>query len=164
MKTIEPRIIWIGESLGYRGGRRTGLPLIDDFTLPSFSEKLGIRELLSPCTNQIKEMTASQVWAMLSRLSVNKVPFLWNIFPFHPYNEKKPLSNRQLKSSELEQTEDITDQLLNTFQFSQILALGKKSFNRLKQLGFDPIYIRHPSHGGSTIFRQQINEIYSTQS
>jgi hypothetical protein len=162
MNKINPSKILIGESLGYRGGRRTGLPLTDDLTLPKLSEKLEIENAITPCNNQIKEMTASQVWAFLSELEVKHLPFMWNIFPFHPHKEELPLSNRQLKSVELEYTEDIILYLLDSFHFSQIIALGKKSYTRLKQLGYDPIYVRHPSHGGSILFRKQISEIYSS--
>lgn len=160
MEEIQPSSIWVAEALGHRGGRRTGLAMTDDFNLPEVSKLLGIKNIKSACINQVREMTANQIWSLLAKLPIGDVPFLWNIFPFHPYLHKKSTSNRPLKSIELKETEDIFHYLFEFFEFDQILAIGKKSFLRLENLGYKPTYIRHPSHGGSKIFRKQMSEIY----
>src|SRR5262249_29263157 len=85
--------IWIARDLGYRGGRRTGLPLTDEVHLPTFSHVFGglkvHRATIGP---PVAERTAAIVWRMLRCISVPV--FLWNVFPFHPYLPGEPLSNR----------------------------------------------------------------------
>ncbi|MCE7735182.1 MAG: hypothetical protein GPJ54_09915 [Candidatus Heimdallarchaeota archaeon] len=161
MDQLKPSTIWIAEALGHRGGRRTGLAMTGDSNLNEISKLLDIQNLKPSCNNQVKEMTANQVWSILEKLSIEDIPFLWNIFPFHPYQPGKQTSNRPLKSIELQETEDIFHRLFEFFQFDQILTIGKKSFLRLQKLGYNPTYIRHPSHGGSKIFRKQMSEIYT---
>lgn len=160
MEQFKPSSIWIAEALGHRGGRRTGLAMTDDSNLRKVVKLLGIQNIRSACINQVKEMTASQIWSLLEKLPIGDIPFLWNIFPFHPYQHTKSISNRPLKSNELKEAEDIFHCLFEFFEFDQIFAIGKKSFQKLKIMGYDPTYIRHPSHGGSKIFRKNMCEIY----
>jgi hypothetical protein len=161
MKQLKPSTIWIAEALGYRGGRRTGIALTDDSSLPILGKLLKTKNMESPCINDTSEMTATQIWSMLESQTVPEIPFLWNIFPFHPYNNGNQISNRPLKSEELTATEDIIHTLFDFFKFQQILAVGKKSFHRLQKLGYEPMYIRHPSHGGSKQFRDQMQRVYN---
>jgi hypothetical protein len=85
--------IWIARDLGYRGGRRTGLPLTDEVHLPTFSQVFGGLKLHRATIGPpVAERTAAIVWRMLMCISVPV--FLWNVFPFHPYLPGEPLSNR----------------------------------------------------------------------
>src|SRR5438045_3471112 len=58
------RSLWLGRDLGYLGGRRTGIPLTDEFHLPVLSSSFGIAGI-AKATIDIdpkKERTAAAVW------------------------------------------------------------------------------------------------------
>ena len=80
--------VWIARDLGYRGGRRTGLPLTDEIHLQTFSQIYG-GLALSRATKgpPVAERTAAIIWKVLSE--INKPVFLWNIFPLHHFLAKK---------------------------------------------------------------------------
>ncbi|OLS26279.1 MAG: hypothetical protein HeimC2_15230 [Candidatus Heimdallarchaeota archaeon LC_2] len=160
MENIQPNVLWIGAALGHRGGRRTGLPFIDDKHIATLSKIYAIQNLQSACKTKMNEMTASQVWKFVIKLPKNKLPFFWNIFPYHPHKPGAPFTNRQLISSEILEVHEIIKLLSNHFGFESILSIGKKSHVTLKQMGFLSTYIRHPSHGGANIFQKQLREIY----
>ncbi|MEY8789852.1 uracil-DNA glycosylase [Klebsiella quasipneumoniae] len=85
--------IWVGRDLGYRGGRRTGLALTDEFHLDLAAKSLNTDSFYkSTKTICVKERTASEVWSLINLL--DKPPFLWNIFPFHPHEKNDSMSNR----------------------------------------------------------------------
>src|SRR5262249_2967803 len=85
--------LWIGRDLGYRGGRRTGLPLTDETHLSSHSAIFGCASLFRATKGPIVvERTATIIWRMLE--TIGRPVFLWNVFPLHPYEQGDPLSNR----------------------------------------------------------------------
>lgn len=156
----KPTTIWVAEALGHRGGRRTGIAMTDDRSIVKLSNLLDIQGIRPACQNNVKEMTANQIWSQLEQLSTLEYPFLWNIFPYHPHQKDNPISNRALNSYEIAETEDITRQLFDFFAFEKIVSIGKKSYQRLLHLGYEPTYVRHPSHGGSKLFKEQLKKIY----
>ncbi len=154
---LQPEIAWFGEALGHRGGRRTGLPFSDDYTISRFSDMYEI-EVVLPHPPTKPEVTATVIWDEIA--SLPDLPFLWNVFPFHPCGQSH-LSNRKPRISELSATADLTHKVLEFSDFTHILAVGRTAQQWLERLGYDTVYIRHPSHGGITRFREQIREFYS---
>ena len=72
----EVRSIWLGRDLGYRGGRRTGIPLTDEFHLGVLRNTFGVFGVVKATTAQeepLKERTASEVWKMLTTTVGSKV-------------------------------------------------------------------------------------------
>src|SRR5712672_912839 len=65
----EVRSIWLGRDLGYRGGRRTGIPLTDEFHLDVLKNTFDIFGLVKATVDEepTKERTATEVWKVLSR-------------------------------------------------------------------------------------------------
>jgi hypothetical protein len=51
---------------------------------------------------------------------------------------------------------------VNFYYFLKMVqpSVGRIAEKYLGQLGYDPAYIRHPSHGGSVIFKNQIAEYF----
>ena len=153
----QPRIALIGEALGYRGGRRTGLPFTSDLQLPLLTDKLGMK-FNEACIDLMKETTATAVWKIIDDLFSDSMPFLWNIYPFQPYKNLQ-LSNRNPGTKEIRQYSSLTQDLLSFFQFDEIVAIGKTAYKHLKSWGYDAKYVRHPSHGGARLFVEQM-ELY----
>lgn len=153
--------VWVARDLGYRGGRRTGLPLTDEVHLPEFSQIFGGLKLhRATIGSPVAERTAAIVWRMLTRISVPV--FLWNVFPYHPYVSGEPLSNRCHTGHERRACESFLIDLLDMLQPRQVVAIGTDAHRVLMGLGCkDCCYIRHPSYGGQNAFIAGIAELYN---
>jgi Uracil DNA glycosylase superfamily len=152
--------IWIARDLGYRGGRRTGLPLTDEVHLPTFGQVFGGLKLHRATIGPpVAERTAAIVWRMLMCISVPV--FLWNVFPFHPYLPGEPLSNRCHSARERRVSESFLTNLLDMLQPRHIVAIGGDAHRVVTALGCsDCYYVRHPSYGGQNAFIAGIAELY----
>ena len=152
--------VWIARDLGYRGGRRTGLPLTDEMHLQTFSEIYG-GLALSRATKgpPVAERTAAIIWRVLTQ--INRPVFLWNIFPLHPFEPGDPLSNRCHTRAEREVFQDLLFTLLNMLRPKSIIAIGRDAHQSLVDLAIDCRAVRHPSYGGQTEFIRGMNELYN---
>lgn len=161
--TFGPRTAWIGRDLGYRGGRRTGLPLTDEAHLPSFSSAFNVPSAKkATVTAPVAERTAAEIWRVI--MSLDEPPFLWNAFPFHPHESDSPLNNRCHTKKEFQACEDLLAELMGMFNFERIYVLGNDAGRAMERLGLSFTYIRHPSYGGQTEFRRQMNVEYGERS
>jgi hypothetical protein len=152
--------IWIARDLGYRGGRRTGLPLTDEVHLPTFGQVFGGVQLNRATVGPVvAERTAATVWHVLTKM---RVPlFLWNVFPFHPYLPGDSLSNRCHTVREWRACESFLIELLDMLKPRQFVAIGTAAYRALTHLGCqDCYYVRHPSYGGQSAFLAGITELY----
>jgi hypothetical protein len=152
--------IWIARDLGYRGGRRTGLPLTDEVHLPAFSKIFGGLTLHQATIGPpVAERTAAIVWRMLERISVPV--FLWNVFPFHPYCPGRPLSNRCHSVRERRACESFLIDLLDMMKPRHIVAIGGDAHRVVTGLkGANCYYVRHPSYGGQNAFIAGMVDLY----
>ena len=152
--------LWVGRDLGYRGGRRTGIPFTDE-THMLHAECFWNVKLRRPCKgDEVTERSATNIWTMLSQ--VPKSAFNWNIFPFHPYEPGNPFSNRCHNSAEREAGLVILEALIDWLRPKKIIAIGNEANTHAKRV-FEHkniIKVRHPSYGGEKQFRQQIRAIY----
>jgi hypothetical protein len=154
---LEPEIIWLGRDLGYRGGRRTGIPLTDEMHLAILNQTLGTDKIAkATATELVKEMTAREIWKLASHFSLP--PFLWNVFPFHPYEHDNAMSNRSHSKTEFQSSQKILETILDIFDFKYYFALGRDAYAVLDEMGLKPVYVRHPSHGGQREFSKTIIE------
>jgi uracil-DNA glycosylase len=157
--------IWLGRDLGYRGGRRTGIPLTDEFHLSALQNAFGIFGVVKATTDDeepVKERTATEVWKML-RLIAEPV-LLWNVFPFHPFDKDDPLSNRRHTAQEFDLCRDILTTVLDWLNPTIVVALGSDAESAVLSLGRRCERVRHPSYGGQAHFAQAIQEIYEVGS
>lgn len=152
--------IWFGRDLGYRGGRRTGLALTDEVYLPTLANLLNSKSDIIKATvgPTVKERTAADIWGMISKL--NKLPFLWNIFPLHPYEYGDQLTNRPHTKNELDACSFFTKELISWLGPQHIIALGNDAAKALNRMGIKNICIRHPSYGGQAEFNAGISHVY----
>jgi hypothetical protein len=148
---------WIGQDFGYRGGRRTGLPLTDELELPSFARLYKTTPLTKATqTKAARELTASEVWRLLPAYS--PPPLLWNVVPLHPHKPDKMMSNAAFSLAAAEQSLPLLAELLNHFSPQVVIALGRPAEQALMQLGVTAIYVRHPSRAGQPAFRAGIQK------
>ncbi len=153
--------IWIARDLGYRGGRRTGLPLTDEVHLEDFSRSFGGIPILRATKGPVMaERTAAIIWRVLNDIS--GPVFLWNIFPLHPYESGDPLSNRCHTRSERKKCQNLLFALLEMLNPINIVAIGRDAQHALHELGLEHYSVRHPSYGGQAEFISGIEEIYQS--
>lgn len=151
--------VWFGRDLGYRGGRRTGLPLTDEMHLTILTGVFGgVQVSRATVGPPMAERTAGLVWNVIRRMETP--PFLWNIFPFHPFEPGEPMSNRCHRATERRECEQFIPQLLDWLQPRIVVAIGQDAHRTLSNLGYKCTYVRHPSYGGHIDFVRGIERIF----
>ena len=151
--------IWIARDLGYRGGRRTGVPLTDEVHLAHAAALMGGIALERATEGPaIAERTAAIVWQVLSR--IGQPVMLWNVFPFHPHEADDPMSNRCHTRAEREATWPLLQALVSMLQPKRIVAIGRDAYLALDGLDIPTVAIRHPSYGGQREFIDGMLELY----
>jgi len=151
--------IWIGRDLGYRGGRRTGVPLTDEIHLGWAGVLLGgVAFERATCGPAVAERTAAVVWSVLSRIGEPVV--LWNIFPLHPHKPDEPFSNRCHTRAEREATWPLLLALVALIRPRRIVAIGRDAGTALAGMDVPVSIVRHPSYGGQGEFIAGVHEVY----
>lgn len=156
---VEVTTMWVGRDLGYRGGRRTGVPLTDEVHLASagalFSDAALVRATHGPA---VAERTAAVVWRVLEQ--VRQPVVLWNVFPFHPHEAGDPMTNRCHTRSEREATWPLLEALIGMIRPERIVAIGRDASHALADLGVASHAVRHPSYGGQSEFIASMQDFY----
>lgn len=156
---VDDATMWIGRDLGYRGGRRTGVPLTDEVHLASASALMGDINLVRATQGPVvAERTAAVVWSVLRR--VQRPIVLWNVFPFHPHFAEDPMSNRPHTRAERNATWPLLEALINMAQPARIVAIGRDASQALADLGVASDAVRHPSYGGQAEFVAGMHALY----
>jgi hypothetical protein len=151
--------IWIARDLGYRGGRRTGVPLTDEIHLNQAGALMGGIALDRATRGPVvAERTAAIVWSVLYGLGEPAV--LWNIFPLHPHEPDDPFSNRCHTRAERDATWPMLMALITMFKPRRIVAIGRDAGMALSGLDISVEIVRHPSYGGQAEFVSGVRKIY----
>lgn len=151
--------VWLGRDCGYRGARRTGIALTDEVHLETLERHFGIGGIVKATAGEsLKERTASEVWKIIRE--VNAMVFLWNIFPFHPFESGNHMSNRRHTAREFEECKDLLVGLLELVKPRKIVALGVDASKATMRLGLRVDVVRHPSYGGHIEFAEAIRRLY----
>ncbi|AYV48964.1 uracil-DNA glycosylase [Caulobacter flavus] len=152
--------MWVARDLGYRGGRRTGVPLTDEVHLASagalFRDVALTRATHGPV---VAERTAAVVWRVLEQ--VRQPVVLWNVFPFHPHEAGDPMSNRCHTRAEREATWPLLEALIGMIRPERIVAIGRDASMALADLGVTSFSVRHPSYGGQSEFIAGMQDLYA---
>lgn len=151
--------VWIGRDLGYRGGRRTGIPLTDEIHLPKVGAAFGINLFQATAGPPLSERTATIIWQALH--SIPQQVFFWNVFPFHPFEPGQPLSNRCHTRKEEADCAQFLLQILEMLRPAQVVAIGRDAEAALCKLKLQFYTVRHPSYGGQTEFIEGIEKLYN---
>ena len=151
--------IWVARDLGYRGGRRTGVPLTDEVHLDLVGQLFGGIELRRATRGPVvAERTAAVVWKVISCIGLPVV--LWNVFPFHPHEPNDPFSNRCHTVAERQTTMPLLQSLLDMFKPRRLVAIGRDAHLALRDFDLPVITVRHPSYGGQTEFTASLRDLY----
>lgn len=136
----------------------TGVPFTSEKILAnnSFFKDFGFQFINEKLES---EQSATIVWSVLENLRY--IPLIWNIFPYHPYNGNDYHSNRTPNENELELGKNYLIKLLGIFEIDIIAAVGRKPESKLKDIGIEYKYIRHPANGGKSEFIDGINQIFT---
>ena len=166
MQRLNPQSLFIGEAPGRLGCFLTGVPFTDEYTIannPFFKGKYRLLSKESPH----RESSASIIWGCLNKIPINKYPLMWNIYPFHPSNvdfmhkTSKERINRTPNGKECNLGKEILKELLELYKIEQFYAIGCIPRNTLKPIYNNIEYLRHPSHCGANIFREQFYNIHN---
>ena len=157
-------LLLVGEALGYKGGRNTGVPfssskLYRDVEHPFLQSLAGKLRFGQHKDQQDGEATANIVWQYLG--GKQQLPLFWNAFPFHPHIKGKPSSNRKPRAGEVEEGAELLRQLVDIFRPEPIAGVGREGHRIAGKLFPDRevTYIRHPSYGGKTDFIKGMDQL-----
>jgi uracil-DNA glycosylase len=126
-------VLLVGEAPGYRGARISGIPFTSERQLTGAGPA---------------EATATIVQRVLAELGLTEHALLWNVLPTHPGTAT---SNRAPTRSEVEAG----------LPFALELARGRRvvAVGRIAAAALQAPYLRHPSHGGATDFRDGLLQL-----
>jgi uracil-DNA glycosylase len=125
-ENAEVELLLVGEAPGWRGTRISGIPFTSERQLTG----------IGPA-----EATATIVRSTLAELELDAV--CWNVVPTHPGT---PTTNRLPTAEEVAASRCFLHELARG---RRVVAVG-----RLAERVTGAPYVRHPSHGGRTAFRQ----------
>jgi hypothetical protein len=170
------RYLLVGEAIGYQGGHFSGIPMTSERILLGYKEDEGLLphyvlpDIKPERTSKpdimpkgFSEPTATIVWGTLLGFGIDPVDFfLWNVFPWHPFNPKKGiLSNRRPGMDELRYAYPSLKKFLEIFSGGRIISLGKISAGTFRALGVRCDEVRHPANAGAREFRAGIKRLIS---
>jgi len=162
-----PRLVLLGEAIGYRGGRFSGIPFTSERQIAgageerlAWTEGAGFKAT-SRHPSLWLEPSGTIVWSALSALpAAPRGVLLWNAFPWHPQGATGALSNRTPERAMLLANLHILETLLSLLPArTQIAAVGRTAEAALGRLGATAVPLRHPAHGGATRFRVQLGAL-----
>ncbi len=172
------KYLLVAEAVGYQGGKFSGVPMTSERMLLGHHSDINVLDILPVLkarrtSNKLTapsktveehgfaEPTATIVWGLISELDLRPSEVvLWNIFPFHPFQETKgALSNRPPRRDELALGKQYLDRLLALCPREvQVIGVGEKA---AQALGEGCLKVRHPANGGARMFREQMSKLVS---
>lgn len=154
--------VWIGRDLGWRGGRRTGVALVDESSLDDYAHSIEVVGLRKATAGPVmRERTATEIH--LARARVARKLFFWNVFPFHPHEAGRPQSNRMHTRREREAGLAFLMTVLTLLPVGRIVSIGNDATNALQAIEVACCPVRHPSYGGQREFHRQVDLHYGSQ-
>ena len=147
-------ILLVGEAMGYRGGRFTGISFTSERVLarwgPPYSPS-------STVAGGWAEASATIVHGVLAELGAGAAIRLWNTVPAHPPGDRGALSNRAPTRSEVAASLPYLDAAIAVLAPSRIVAVGRTAERALGDRA--DAALRHPAQGGATAFRDGARQL-----
>ncbi|MBN1316304.1 MAG: uracil-DNA glycosylase [Anaerolineales bacterium] len=157
---IDVKIILLAEAAGYQGCRFSGIPMTSEEHIAGPDPVAWARN-----NNYKRSSTRDRLWrepsaTILWETLENRMDCLiWNTFPWHPMGKRGELSNRTPRADEVSAGIQVLDLLIARYSDARIVAIGRIAEKTLKNLDINPIYVRHPAHGGKPEFVKGINSL-----
>jgi hypothetical protein len=142
-------VLLVGEAMGYRGGRFSGMAFTSERTLAAWGPPY------APSSRRPggwAEPSATIVHGAIAERERDVV--LWNAVPAHPHRPGMPLSNRPPTRAEVAAGASFLDAVLDLMQPRLVIGAGRIA-ERLLGDRADGC-VRHPAQGGATAFREGI--------
>jgi hypothetical protein len=155
-----PRVVLVGEALGFRGGRFSGIAFTSERQLCGDDGRRlpwAAGTDFAPTSRNPAlwlEPSGSVVWDALGGTADGVL--LWNSFPWHPFGKTGPLSNRTPEPALWRGNLHVLEALFAEIGAVRALAVGRTAQAALGELGIEAPALRHPAHGGAAIFREQL--------
>lgn len=178
-RLLSARILLIAEAPGFQGARFSGIAMTSERLLFNAQDFVTEQDILgqeglfvrtshaNACRKQSEkqlgftEPTATIVWRAIMEANRANEVVLWNTFPFHPYREDNPLTNRRPNLGEIGHHADILADLRGLFRANcRIVAIGNVARDHLNSLGVLAPHIRHPANGGAPDFRRDFRALF----
>lgn len=159
----QPRLVLLGEALGFRGGRFSGIAFTSERQLAGPGERRLPWASDPPFRSTSRnpalwlEPSGSVVWDAIGGEAHGTL--LWNSFPWHPPGAAGPLSNRTPEKSLFLANLHILERLLEEVDGARIVAVGRTAQAALAAAGIEAPAVRHPAHGGAVQFRDQLRAL-----
>ncbi|MGH7685991.1 MAG: uracil-DNA glycosylase [Candidatus Dormibacteria bacterium] len=144
-------VVFIAEAGGWRGARYSGLSLYSERQFDSLEP--GLR-YSSHQPGGWSEPSATVTQRAIAPWRFDVV--LWNLVPTHPRRDGDPHTNRTPTRAEMREGEPFTRELIDVLQPRHLGAIGLVA---ARALGPGVPVVRHPSHGGATITREQLRAL-----
>lgn len=150
----KPRALLVGEAIGYRGGRFSGIAFTSERQLLAWG--LPYRpSSLQP--NGWAEPSATIIHGVLDELDLEERCVLWNTVPFHPHPAGRPLGNRAPRASEVALGLPFLDRVLELLEPDLVIAVGRVAERALGSRVDGRV--RHPAQGGATACREGLRTL-----
>lgn len=158
MHSLKPTVLLVGEAPGYRGCGRVGMPFSSEKLIlshPFFQDRGTFT--IENTENPIAEASASIVWKTLD--SLDFYPLMWAAYPYHPHKPGDVLSNRAPRPEEILVGQEFIQRLIEIFSIKKVVAVGRVAEKNLADMEIFAPSIRHPSHGGATLFAEGLTDL-----
>ena len=152
--------VLLAEAAGYQGCRFSGIPMTSEAQITgpdSLHWAQKARYSRSSAREHLwREPSATILWTTLGR---RMDCLIWNTFPWHPVGKRGALSNRTPRRGEIAAGMHVLEHLVSLYPSAQLVAIGRVAEKALSELGMDPLYVRHPAHGGKPYFEAGIHSL-----
>jgi len=149
-----PRALLVGEAMGWRGGRFSGIAFTSERQLAEWGAPFSASSLHP---GGWTESSATIIHGVLDELELERQVVLWNTVPFHPHPPGKPLGNRAPKVREIALGKPFLEQLIGLLRPAEIIAVGRVAEGTLGDLATGRV--RHPAQGGATLCRNGLRAL-----
>lgn len=148
------RLLLVGEAIGYRGGRFSGMAFTSERLLGSWGPPYAPSSTHAPGW---AEPSSTIIHGALADHEAERDAVLWNVVPAHPYRPGTPLSNRAPTVGEVAQGAPVLDAVIALLQPRTVVAVGRIAERLLGERAHAAV--RHPAQGGATACREGLARV-----
>ena len=156
-----PDVLVVAEAPGPWGCRFSGVPFTNERQLLDPAFPIDGRPTSARFVDggePVNEYSGSIYWdAMLPHWGRF---WTWNAVPLHPHRAGQPLTIRTPGAREVRRWHGLLAETVRVLRPAAVVAVGRKAEGALEAVGAGPVYVRHPSQGGATLFRQGMADLW----